>query len=110
MKMEKTTPSTFSIQENKIFLWKKISKPKLSNNEETKDPNKILEEEESFYKNLYATKNVDADNSEFDINFNNNLLTPHNEELSKKCEGTCMLSKKECHVALNKGYGQWQIT
>ena len=42
--------------------------------------------------------------------FNNNLLTPRNEELSKKCEGTCMLSKKECHVALDKGYGQWQIT
>ena len=42
--------------------------------------------------------------------FNNNLLTPRNEELSKKCEGTCMLSEKECHVALDKGYGQWQIT
>ena len=38
------------------------SKLKLSNDEETKDPNKILEEEKSFYKNLYATKNVDSDN------------------------------------------------
>ena len=32
------------------------SKLKLSNDEETKDPNKILEAEKSFYKNLYATK------------------------------------------------------
>ena len=54
-------------------------------------------------------KRWDADNFEFDIFFNNNLLTPCNEELSKKCEDTCMLSEKECHVALNKGYGQWQI-
>ena len=62
----------------------KISKLKLSNDEETKDPNKILEEEKSFYKNLYVTKNVDPDNCEFDIFFNNNLLTPRNEELSAK--------------------------
>ena len=85
----------------------KISKLKLSNDEETKDPNKILEEEKSFYKNLYVTKNVD---SEFDIFFNNKLLTLRNEELSKKCKGTYMLSEKERHVTLNKGYGQWQIT
>ena len=99
--LSQSRKTKFPIEEN--------SKLKLSNDEETKDPNKILEEEKSFYKNLYATKNVDADNSEFDMFFNNNLLTPRNEELSKKCEGTCMLSKKECHVALNKGYGQWQI-
>ena len=51
----------------------KISKLKLSNGEETEDPKKIFEEEKSFYKNLYTTKNVDPDNSDFDIFFNNNL-------------------------------------
>ena len=48
---------------------------------------------------MYNSKNVDPENSEFDIFFNNNLLTPLTEELSKKCEG--MLSEKECHLALN---------
>ena len=51
----------------------------------------------SFYKNLYTSKYFDPRNSEFDIFFDNNLLTPLNEELSK-CEG--MLSEKECHLAL----------
>ena len=50
----------------------------------------------SFYKNLYASKNVDPDN----------LLTPLNEELSKKCEG--MLSEKEYHLApKNMENGKW---
>ena len=84
--------------EKRNFLRKKISKLKLSNGEETEDPKEILEEK-SFYKKLYTSKNVDSENSEFDILFNNNLLTPLTEELSKKCEG--ILSKKECHLALN---------
>ena len=84
--------------EKRNFLRKKISKLKLSNGEETEDPKEILEEEKSFYKKLYTSKNVDPENSEFDIFFNNNLLTPLTEELSKKCEG--MLSEKECHLAL----------
>ena len=49
-------------------------------------------------KNFYTSKNVDPPKNEFDIFFNNNFLTPLNEELSKKCEG--MLSEKECHLAL----------
>ena len=81
------------------MLRKKISKLKLSNGEETENPKEILEEEKSFYKKLYTFKNIDPENSEFDIFFNNNLLTPLTEELSKKCEG--MLSEKECHLALN---------
>ena len=85
--------------EKRSFLRKKLSKLKLSNGEETEDPKEILEEEKSFYKKLYTSKNVDPENSEFDIFFNNNLLTPLTEELSKKCEG--MLSEKECHLALN---------
>ena len=48
---------------------------------------------------MYTSKNVDPENSESDIFFNNNLLTPLTEELSKKCE--VMLSEKECHLALN---------
>ena len=75
------------------FPKEKQSKLKLSNGEETEDPKEILEEEKSFYKKLYTSKNVDPENSEFDIFFNNNLLTPLTEELSKKCEG--MLSEKE---------------
>ena len=47
---------------------------------------------------MYTSKKVDPENSEFDILFNNNLLTPLNEELSKKCEG--VLSEKECQLAL----------
>ena len=47
---------------------------------------------------MYTSKNVDCENSEFDIFFNDNLLMPLNEELSKKCKG--MLSEKECHLAL----------
>ena len=39
----------------------------LSNGEETEDPKKMLQEEKSVYKNLNTTKNVDPDNSEFDI-------------------------------------------
>ena len=58
------------------MLRKKISKLKLSNGEETEDPKEILEEEKSFYKKLYTSKNVDPENSEFDIFFNNNLLKP----------------------------------
>ena len=80
------------------FPKEKISKPKLSNSEETEDTKEILEEEKSFYKNLYTSKNFDPENSAFDILFNNNLLMPLNEQLSKKCEG--MLFEKECHLAL----------
>ena len=38
------------------FPKKKISKLKLSNGEETKDPKEILEEEKSFYKNFIPPK------------------------------------------------------
>ena len=79
-----------------------MKKPKIQTN--------FLKKRNLSIKTCMLLKMWDADNSEFDIFFNNNLLTPRNEELSKKCEGTCMLSEKECHVALNKGYGQWQVT
>ena len=73
--------------EKRNFLRKQISKLKLSNGEETDDPKIILEEEKIFYKKLYSTRNVDPNNSEFDIYFNNNLLTRINEDQSKICEG-----------------------
>ena len=69
--------------EKRNFLRKKISKLKLSNGEETDDAETILEEEKTIYKNLYSTRNVYPNDSEFDIFFNNNLLTPFNEEQSK---------------------------
>jgi hypothetical protein len=83
---------------NRNFLRKKISKLKLSNGEETDDPKTILEEEKTFDKNLYSTRNVDPNNSEFDAFLNNNLLTPLNEDQSKKCEG--LLTEQECYQAL----------
>ena len=71
------TPLTYELffqNSSKVkFPMEKISKLKLCNGEETEDQKKILEEEKSFYKNLYTTKNVDPDNSDFDIFFNNNL-------------------------------------
>ena len=42
--------------EKRNFLRKKISKLKLSNGEETKDPKEILEEEKYFYKNLFQSE------------------------------------------------------
>ena len=84
--------------EKRNFLRKKISKLKLSNGEETDDAETILEEEKTFYKNLYSNRNVNPNDSEFDIFFNNNLLTPLNEEQSKKCEG--VLTEQECYQAL----------
>jgi len=62
--------------EKRNFLRKKISKLKLSNGEETDDAKTILEEEKTFYKSLYSTRNVNLNNSEFDAFFNNNLLIP----------------------------------
>ena len=90
--------SYFLNLEKRNFLRKKISKLKLSNGEETDDAKTILEEEKAFYKNLYSTRNVNPNDSEFDTFFNNNLLTPLNEEQSKKCEG--MLTEQECYQAL----------
>ena len=84
--------------EKRNFLRKKISKLKLSNGEETDDVKTILEEEKTFYKNLYSTRNVNPNNFEFDAFFNNNLLTPLNEDQSKKCEG--FLTEQECYQAL----------
>ena len=52
--------------------------------------------ERTFYKNLYSTRNVHPNNSDFGAFFNNNLLTPLNEDQSKKCEG--MLSEQECYL------------
>ena len=76
--------SYFLNLEKRNFLRKKISKLKLSNGEENDDAKTILEEEKAFYKNLYSTRNVNPNDSEFDTFFNNNLLTPLNEEQSKK--------------------------
>lgn len=59
--------------EKRNFLRKKIAKLKLSNGDETDDPKTILEEEKKFYKKLYSSKNVDPNNAEFDVFFNNNL-------------------------------------
>ena len=84
--------------EKRNFLRKKISKLTLSNGEETDDQNTILDEEKTFYKNLYSTRNVNPNNPEFDGFFNNNLLTPLNEDQSKKCEG--LLTERECFQAL----------
>ena len=67
--------------EKRNFLTKNISKLKLSSGEETDDTKTILEEK-TFYKNLYCTRDVNPNDSEFDIFFNNNLLTPLNEEQS----------------------------
>ena len=80
------------------MVWKlKLTKLKLSNGEETDDAETTLEEEKTFYKNLYSTRNVNPNDSEFDIFFNNNLLTPLNKEQSKKCEG--VLTEQECYQA-----------
>ena len=82
---------------------KKISKLKLSSGEETDDAKTILEEEKTYHKSLYSTRNVNPgrpNTSEFDAFFNNNLLTPLNEEQSKKCEG--VLTEEECYQALKK--------
>ena len=81
--------------EKRNFLRKKISKLKLSIGEETDDAETILEEEKTCYKNLYSTRNGNPNDSEFDVFFNNNLLTPLNEEQSKKCEG--VLTEHECY-------------
>ena len=51
--------------EKRTFLRKKISKLKLSNGEETDDAETILEEEKTFYKNLYSARNVNPNDSEF---------------------------------------------
>ena len=48
----------FLHQEKRNFLRKNISRLKLSNGEETDDAETILEEEKTFYKNLYSTRNV----------------------------------------------------
>ena len=90
--------SYFLNLEKRNFLRKNISKLKLSNGEETDDAKTILEEGKAFYKNLYSTRNVNPNDPEFDIFFNNNLLTPLNEEQSKNCEG--MLTEQECYQAL----------
>ncbi len=73
--------------EKRNFLRNKISKLKLCNGEKTDDPNTILAEGKMFYRNLYSSRNVDPNKPEFDVFFNNILLTPLSEELSKKCEG-----------------------
>ena len=57
-----------------------------------------LKKRKPFIKKIYSTRNVNPNDSEFDIFFNNNLLTPLNEEQSKKCEG--MLTEQECYHAL----------
>ena len=98
MSMEKNYSRYFLNLEKRNFLRKKISKLKLSNGEETDDVKTKLEEEKTFYKNLYSTRNVNPNNSEFDAFFNNNLLTPLNEDQSKKCEGS--LTEQECYQAL----------
>ena len=51
--------------EKRNFLRKKISKLKLSIGEETDDAETILEEEKTFYKNLYSNRNVNPNDSEF---------------------------------------------
>ena len=95
---EKILTECFLNQEKRNFLRKKISKLKLSSGEETDDAKTIFEEEKTFYKSLYSTRNVNPNNSKFDAFFNNNLLTPLNEEQSKKCEG--VLTEQECYQAL----------
>ena len=77
---------------------KKISRLKLSSGKETYDAKTIPEEEETFYKGLYCTKNVNPNKSEFDAFFNNNLLTPLNEEQSKTCKG--VLTEQDCYQPL----------
>ena len=57
--------------EKRNFLRKKISKLKLSNDEEMDNAKTILQEEKTFYKNLYSTR---------------------------KCEG--LLTEQECYQAL----------
>ena len=98
MRTEKKNSKYFLHLEKRNFLRKKILKLKLSIGEETDDAETILEEEKTFYKNLYSTRNVNPNDSEFDIFFNNNLLTPLNEEQSKKCE--LVLTEQECNQAL----------
>ena len=104
MSTEKKNSKYFLNLEMRNFLRKKISKLKLSNGEETDDVKTMLEEEKTFYKNLYSTRNVNPNNSEFDAFFNNNLLTPLNEDQSKKCEG--FLTEQECYQV--KPHGQWK--
>lgn len=85
--------------EKRSSLKKKITKLTLSDGKETEDPTEILEEEKSFYKTLYSSKKVNPDDPGFDIFFNNNLITPLDEDQSKKCEGK--LTEEECNQALN---------
>ena len=57
-----------------------------------------LKKKKPFFKNLCSTRNVNPNNAKFDIFFNNNQLTPLNEEQSKNCEG--VLTEQECYQAL----------
>ena len=65
MRTEKKNSKCFLHLEKRNFLRKKISKVKLYIGEETADAETILEEEKTFYKNLYSNRNVNPNDSEF---------------------------------------------
>ena len=88
MRTERKNSKYFLNLEKRNFLRKKISKLKLSGGEETDDAKTILEEEKTYHKSLYSTRNVNPNTSEFDAFFNNNLLTPQcwsNQRNVKEC-------------------------
>ena len=74
---------------------------KRDNGSSISDPEEVLQEQNSFYKNLYSSQNPQVDDLRFNKFFQNEMIKTLGNELKERCEG--LLTDSECRYAL-KGF------
>ena len=87
--------------EKRNYENKCITSLKRDNGSSISDPEEVLQEQKSFYKNLYSSQNPQVDDLRFNKFFQNEMIKTLGNELKERCEG--LLTDSECRYAL-KGF------
>ena len=83
------------------YLNKSILKLIKDNGNTITNPDEILDEQKTFYENLYASQRPDVNDSKFDLFFKNENIKKLNNQQKATCHG--LLTLPECWLAL-KGF------
>ena len=74
---------------------------KRDNGSSTSNPGEVLQEQKSYYQNLYSSQNPQVDDPRFNKFFQNEMIKTLDTELKGRCDG--LLTDSECRYAL-KGF------
>ena len=97
---ERSSKYCFNL-EKRNYENKCITSLKRDNGSSISDPDEVLQEQKSYYQNLYSSQNPQVDDPRFNNFFQNEMIKTVDNEQKERCEG--LLTDSECRYAL-KGF------